>query len=538
MVRYDKNDAILANIAAAFEKRLRTPCDVTLEIDPTLDALTGVVEDGRIAAGSHSQLMEAAGRFLRNPAVRGSFPSQKPLCGMYFASHFGNYTDEAPLEELYEYIDDLGFWGVNTLKMWLDLHHFRNMGEAREKVARQKKLYAHAKSMGMQIWLTTLSNEAFRDSVRALRADWTCGHDGYVYPLNDHFHVEICPSKPGGMDLIKHYRRSMLEEFRDIDFDFLSIGPYDEGGCSCSACAPWGGNGYLRVVRELIPLYKEYFPSARIILSAWQFGTFLADKKVEFERLAEAIHNDPVFRDVAYLVSEPQYAQYAVTHDMGCPIIGFPEISMFRASPWGGYGANPMPAKILEIYEKYGDKLSGIIPYSEGLYEDINKILVLRAHRDGSPTAKTLREYLAYELRLEGALLERTALAVEAMESTLARKWDKVTHRVEILDPEKIPFIEKEITEIHALLPADVQKSRRWLLLYYRALVDGALLRAGFERSEEVREIYRKIMHLCHLENATGVYQRPDVDDVTITEVYPDGEGSDIEPTPEAQNQN
>ena len=539
MIRYDIGDQTLSNIAAAFQKRLKAPMDVTLVLDPALGKFTGKWEGGVASAGSCGQLYDVLGRLLRHPDLpEGTYKSAKEICGMYFATHFRNYLDEAPIDEICEYVEDLAFWGMNALELWLDLHHFRNMGEARPKTERLKAIFRHARKMGIPTILMTLSNEAFAESVRALRADWRPGHDGYVHPLGDHFHLEICPSKPGGMDLIKHYRREMLEEFRDTPPDYVMFFAYDEGGCSCHECAPWGGNGHLRVVRELIPLCKEYFPEARFILSAWQYGTY-NKQTVEFDMLAEALKNDPNgdFCDVDYVLSEPQYAGYAYRPDveMGRPLLSFPEISMYKMKPWGGYGANPLPKLFDSLWQKHGakEKLEGTLPYSEGIYEDLNKVIVLRAYRDGQASHDTIREYLAYETGLTGELLEKTAKAVEAMEDTHARTFDRETHTVTVVDPARIEEIEAAITEADAALTEEGRANIRWQLLYLRARIDGALKRAGFVRNAEVKALYKELAEKTYLTEANGQSQRPDIDDGDF--IFPPKPNADelVDDTPE-----
>lgn len=528
MVQYDRNDPILHNIAQRFEQRLTVDVDVTLAIDPQLDEFCGKIEQGVLSAGSHGQLLDVAGRFLRNPAIKdGVFPSHKKMCGMYFATHFQNYLDAAPLEEIFEYIDDLAFWGVNTLKVWLDLHHFRNMEEAKPKSDRLVAIFQHAHSIGIKTWITTLANEAFADSPKHLRADWTGGHDGYIRDLNDHYHLELCPSRPGGMEQIIAYRRQMLEVFAPAQPDYLSICAYDQGGCTCKDCAPWGANGYLRTVEALIPVIKEYLPKAKIILSLWQFGTFTGND-VEFEGVQKAME-DGRFPEVEYLLSEPQYAEYPFCHDMHRPLINFPEISMFGATPWGGYGANPLPKLFQNLWDKNGDKLEGGTPYSEGLYEDLNKVIMLRLYRDNQPAEQTVREYLTYEFGLTGEALEKAFTAVMDMEETLERIYDlpyvkdadgnytiprpnrrNEPHQYMIQHPEKVFAIEEAILEAEKALSEKARNSKKWILLRLRAQIDAELVRNHCYRNEKVLGYFREIVELCHLHNA-GMHTKPDI---------------------------
>ena len=216
MVTFDANDPILSNIVAAFGERLRAPLDLTVAIDPTLGRFTGKWAGGVASAGSYGQMYDLLGRLLRNPSLaEGEYTSKKEIAGMYFATHFNNYPDSAPLPELFRYMEDLAFWGMNAFDLWFDMHLFRNPAEGRVKIERLTAMLKHAKKMGIPTVLTTLSNEAWNDSEPSLRADWTPGHDGYIHPLNDHFHLEICPSKPGGMELIKRYRREMHESIME-----------------------------------------------------------------------------------------------------------------------------------------------------------------------------------------------------------------------------------------------------------------------------------------------------------------------------------
>ena len=55
--------------------------------------------------------------------------------------------------------------------------------------------------------------------------------------------------------------------------------------------------------------------------------------------------------------------------------MNFFEISMVGAVPWGGYGANPYPSLLQKIWEKIKGVTGGGYPYSEGIFDDINKII-------------------------------------------------------------------------------------------------------------------------------------------------------------------
>ena len=39
--------------------------------------------------------------------------------------------------------------------------------------------------------------------------------------------------------------RQLFERLSDVGLDIVTFWPYDEGGCACEKCKPWGSNGYL-----------------------------------------------------------------------------------------------------------------------------------------------------------------------------------------------------------------------------------------------------------------------------------------------------
>ncbi len=523
---YNKNDKILSKIAEKFQKRLKADVEITLEIDEALDEFCGEIKDGTIKAGSYHQLLDTAGRFLRNPNASGTFKSYKKMPGMYFASHFNNYYDAAPLEEVYEYIDDLAFWGMGVLGFWFDMHHYKSMKDGEKQSSRLLAMLSYANSIGVKTSMTMLANEAFDNSPTELRADWTSGHDGYIRDLNDHYHLEICPSVEGGLQKIVEYRREMMEVFKKAQIDYILIGAYDQGGCTCPKCAPWGGNGFVKCCEAIIPLIREYFPNSKYILSLWQFGSFTGNT-VEFEMLNEKM-NAGALPEVSYMMSEPSNNSYAFTHDMARPVVGFPEISMCSTSPWGGYGANPRPDRWQKLWDTNRDRLDGGQPYSEGIYEDINKIIHLRFYRDNQDARTTVKEYLKYEFSLRDDLLDEVTQAIFDMDETLYRKFSRLyvtdekgvliknpnmqfpPHYYEIYTPDKVASIEETIMKADATLTPEIRAKTKWQLIYLRAVIDGELLRNKFYRNEKVLEYFYKLIEISHLESS-GVYTKPDV---------------------------
>ena len=72
-----------------------------------------------------------------------------------------------------------------------------------------------------------------------------------------------------------------------------------------------------------------------------------------------------------------EYPRYPLDKGVpgGFPLLNFPDISMYGQNPWGGYGANPHPSRLQARWDETKTKLSGGFPYSEGIYEDLNKVI-------------------------------------------------------------------------------------------------------------------------------------------------------------------
>ena len=78
------------------------------------------------------------------------------------------------------------------------------------------------------------------------------------------------------------------------------------------------------------------------------------------------------------------------------------------------YGANPLPKHLQHIWDVCGEHVAGGFPYSEGIFEDLNKAVSLQHYWGDRDSMETVREYAAY-VSGPGAAGEVTA-AIEIME--------------------------------------------------------------------------------------------------------------------------
>jgi hypothetical protein len=490
------------------EGEFPTLARLTLALDPSLGAESYAIRDGNlsglvVAGGSPRGLLYGVGRLLREAtfspgcfspgAWRGSSSPQMPVRGTYFAIHFHNWYHDAPLAEVERYVEELALWGYNTVFVWFDAHHFTSLSDpaAQAMLSRLLAVLQAARNIGLDTGLLIIANEGYEASPLALRAQWAA-QNGYHHEPVGHFHVEICPSQSGGSKLILREFEEKLRVFADIQPDYLVIWPYDVGGCTCADCAPWGSNAFLPLAKAEADLYHRYVPQGKVILSTWYFDHYTSG---EWDGLAKAFTPTPAWVD--YLLADDYgdaFPAYPLEYGApgGLPVIGFPEISMYHCYPWSGYGANPLPQHLQTI-------LRGGFPYSEGIYEDINKAICAQLYWDpDQPTDLTACQYLAYEFGPQ--VVEPVSRAIVMLERNLPRRivWDSGGFRILLEHSEDAAEAWQLIQQAEALLSPERRQCWRWRQIALRTLIDAELAAsegAGTAASEAAFEELTTLYH-------------------------------------------
>jgi len=139
---------------------------------------------------------------------------------------------------------------------------------------------------------------------------------------------------------------------------------------------------------------------------------------------------------------------------------------MWGQGPWGGYGANPLPMRLQRLWNQTNKKLSGGFPYSEGIYEDLNKVICGQSYWNPDRRASdTIKEYVAFEYSPD--VVGDVAAAVEIVEQNHLR--DRITPRAGKAY-ELIQAAEKKLS-------LQSRGAWRWRILALRALIDNELLK-------------------------------------------------------------
>jgi hypothetical protein len=505
---------------------------IRLALEPGIGREGFRIADGQdggiqITGNDERGLFYGTGKFLHASAFgeraftpaswRGTSVPAKPVRGMYLATHFHNFYHEAPIEEVTRYVEDCSLWGLNSFLVWFGMEEYTGIDDpkAQAQLVRLRALLKIVRDLGLDASLGCICNDGYKNSPANLRADdSTVGHAGYhtkmgprIYNLGN----ELCPSKPGVPEMELGYCREKFDAFKSIGLDYWFIAPYDNGGCTCPKCAPWGTNGYLRMAEMIAKDYRRAFPGGKVVMSTWYFDRW-ADG--EWAGITERFNRQkPDWVD--YIMADDyggKYPAYPLEHGSpgGLPLLNFPEISMYLHYPWGGFGSNPLPKYLQTLWDVTKGKLSGGFPYSEGIYEDVNKAICAQLYWDpDKPASQTVREYIAFHF--SPAVVYGVGRAMEILERNLERARedkDGITRFV-MKNREGAEEAYRLVAEADGALPARARESWRWRVVYLRALVDSELASHEFRVTEKCVAAFRELTTRYHAERSWDMIAPP-----------------------------
>jgi hypothetical protein len=294
----------------------------------------------------------------------------------------------------------------------------------------------------------------------------------------------------------------------DLKPSYVWIWPYDQGGCGCAQCRPWGSNGFLKAAEPVAALARQKLPGTKIILSTWFFD------EGEWQGLDQAFSARPPWAD--YVLAE------GTTRSMPgkLPMVGFPEISMHETFPWGGFGATPLTGRAQQQWSGVKRQISGGFPYSEGIYEDITKAVLSQLYWSDRPAAETVREYIAFEFSPD--VVDEIAGVVKTLEQNHHWRWwpgELEGVKLEMdwfpskgAKPQADPGAEEAyaaMQRVDGLLTPQAKKDWRWRQLYLRALLDSELKTNGGKPNERCSAAFAELIRIYHAEQANPAVRPP-----------------------------
>lgn len=458
-----------------------------LVIDPYLREdsfrLIGLDHDITVSADSGINLLAGCGYLLFHSRFdeEGITPTERrttvcPDCSarcVYMASHFHTYYWTAPISEVLTYVEDLALMGINELYYPIPTLNLKGASEEEIDAAFERcaKVLRYAKTLGMRLH-GSFNTSCVQNAPPEILAT----------PIPDEMHkrgntgVKVCPSKPEGQKFLDEYNRKALQKYKDfgITFDVLSTFPYDEGGCGCPDCDPWGAKGYLRAAKHGIEVAREIFPKAKLSVSTWLFDY---PDKGEWRTLLASLEEKP-WAEYIEADSHDAYPRYPLEHELpaGVTLRAFPEITMWGLWPWGGYGAHFFPHRYTKIWRSTKGKLGGGRMYSEGIFEDLNKYAVARLYEDyNADPDESVKQYGAYFFGCNDG--NALAEAVRCIEDNMVRCAGEglVISMTKGKNKSDFSLAERAfalVKKIDAELPDWGKRSFRWRLIYLRAVID------------------------------------------------------------------
>lgn len=524
---------VLQNAISAFAARVEQRCTakvvasgaapltIRLRIQPGMGtegyAITGTPRNQiEIAGNDEPGLLYGLGKLLHTSrysargfapgAWRGQSIPACPVRGVYMACHFNNFYEVAPIDELQTYVEDLAFWGINAIVFNFPQWQYESFDDpaARKNIDRIRLVMKRAKQAGLRVGLLEAENQGFRSAPPSVRNvpfpdDWR---------RRGNLGTSVCPSKPAGRAYLISFWSRLLNEFRDPGLDYLVFWPYDEGGCGCPDCWPWGAQGHPRLSRAISELARQRWPACKSVLSTWMYDTPPAG---EWRGLNRMLADHPRWPDFVMADAHEDYPRYPLESGVpgGVPLLNFPEISMWGMSPWGGYGANPLPARLQSLWNQVTGTVAGGFPYSEGIYEDINKVICSQFYWTPAQSAhESVKAHAAAYFSPEVA--EGVAEAVDILEKNHQRGG-----RARLsLSPISIRKALELMTAASARLTPQARESWRWRVLYLRALIDDILSRTnGKLQGAELRQAFDELTRIYHAQKVhTNKIAPPEMD--------------------------
>ena len=476
---------------------------VKLSLDASLAPDTAVVRvkgaGAEVRAPRFRTLVSGAGNLLKSfgygkdrfSVTEGTydFKAAKSVRIAYLARHFASPFMQFDAETMCRYMDDLVLDGINAFNTQTSIPNVdavrlkHDVAERERFLGVSAAIVEHLRKLDCGMGGGGGGNQAAGDTDPALRSEKNRN------PRAPETGFNVCPEKPGAMEfLLARQRRNLEKMKRDgLDITFLSHFPYDEGGCGCAKCSPWGCNGYLRMCEAFRPLNRAAFPDAKSVVSTWLF------EEKEFAGLWEYLKTHDWIDYLEIDDFGAEYPRYPLDHPIPnghTKIITFPEISMWGRIPWGGFGAVAYPKMLERIFRRCEKAVEGFRYYSEGIFEDVNKAVVTGLYIDPSTTPNDiLARYAAYHF--PGVSPDDFVRLVELFEKN---------HRPYMMERANADAAKRLAQKMDRDILPSMRNSWRWRLVWLRAMIDPEICGTDDLQPDSAKPYFDELVRLYHVE--------------------------------------
>jgi hypothetical protein len=329
---------------------------------------------------------------------------EQPVCELYAPGHFGNWYEAAGVNEMRRMLIEAQHWGYNGYADWFDTMDCADPFAGRPGNYRlgnaiwdlKKAHFRTAQSLGLPTDLVITPNHVFLDQ---LKPEWLAETGPHIYSGNQ----LICPHRPGARDAILNNYTNLFADLAKSGVSLTAITscPYDYGGCACQQCKPWIIT-FAQLTLDIYQIARIYHPQVKLNFIGWWWTT--EEHRLFAQWMDE--HASGVAASMAVQIPYDKTGVPDVPLPRGCKKYAFVHIGYpNRSAPRDIYeeiGPVVAPERLAEtVHDLNTQSVNGVMVYSEGIYDDVNKALLggLFTSRYKTPS----EVLLAYARRYFGA---------------------------------------------------------------------------------------------------------------------------------------
>ena len=426
------------------------------------------------------------------------FAPAKEFRSAYTCRHFQNGYMDMPAEAYCRYAEDLALDGINGFQFQVDL----DVGDLRAESAdyraefdrKTKVIVDRIRELDCNLTVFGGNNQLPRDSPEELRG--VPNSD----PKRGNLGFNGCPAKPEAERRMLEQTRQALPRLAVLKPDYVMYWPFDEGGCECEVCRPWGGKGFIRLSEKLHAINRSVRPDAKVILSTWVFHDD------DFEGLWKHLETCGGI-DYVLCDAHGDFPKYPLEHKLPgrTRLITFPEISMWGRDPWGGFGATMMPRRFERLFRQAERVSNGFAYYSEGLYEDVNKAIVTAFNVDPSRSVDgILADYArAHFPGSDPDDFVRLALLLEETHPICGKG-----RSLKNLDAARVHEAEAIAQRMDEQILPTMRKSWRWRQVLLRTRIDCRMAEEQRRDPESARPHFEELTDIYHVRRQLDLFRK------------------------------
>ena len=329
---------------------------------------------------------------LATPASRAA---ESPFCELYAVGHFGNWYEVAGQNEMRQMLSEAKHWGFNRYADWFDTLDCVDpfSGDPQFSLANalwdlKRVHFRTAQSLGFATDLVITPNHVFRDQ---LKPEWLAKRGPRIQGQL------ICPHQPGAREAILKNYTNLFADLAKAGVNLTAINscPYDYGGCACDQCKPWIIT-FAQLTLDIHKITRTYHPKVELHFIGWWWS---AEEHKLFAQWMDE-HAPGVAASMALHIPYDKTGVADVPLPKGCRKrafvhIGYPD----RATPrdiYGKTGPVAAPKRLADtVRDLRAQSVTGVMAYSEGIYDDVNKTLLSGLFTGKEKTSRDVLEAYA-----------------------------------------------------------------------------------------------------------------------------------------------